>query len=433
MPVPQPVQSDEAFPERCAVAIIGGGIIGAATALELSERGIPVALFEKGEIGCEQSSRNWGWVRKMGRDIRELPLMIESARLWAELDKRIGAATGFTQCGILYLARTEADLGVRERWLDRAKGLNHGSRLLGAKEVKDRLPDLQGSFAGALFTADDARAEPQWVASAITESARAKGATIFTRCAVRGIETSAGRISGIVTERGRVACESVVVAGGAWSRRFLGNIDIEFPQLSVVNSALRTTPMSGPNHSASGVDFAFRKRADGGYTIAHNTINLADLTPDHFRLMRPFFPALVEDWPTIKIRIGRRFLDEASLARKWRLDEVSPFEQVRILDPAPVDFVLDTAVASIKRHMPVFSGMIEAERWAGIIDSMPDVVPVIDNVARIPGLVIASGFSGHGFGIGPGAGRLAAALVTGETPFIDITPFRLDRFGRCAG
>src|SRR5581483_2290577 len=97
-----PVASDTTVPTRADVVVIGGGIIGTSTALELAERGVSVVLCEKGEIGGEQSSRNWGWVRKMGRDPRELPLIIESLRLWEGLNARIGGESGFRRAGILY-------------------------------------------------------------------------------------------------------------------------------------------------------------------------------------------------------------------------------------------------------------------------------------------------------------------------------------------
>ena len=69
-----------------------------------------------------------------------------------------------------------------------------------------------------------------------------------------------------------------------------------------------------------------------------------------------------------------------------------------------------------------------AESWGGVIDVTPDAVPVISAVDTLPGFFIATGFTGHGFGIGPGAGRLMAELVTGETPVVDPTPFRYSRF-----
>src|ERR1700693_609142 len=103
-----PVASDLRLPERADVVIIGGGIIGTCTALFLAEKGHAVVLCEKGRIGAEQSSRNWGWCRTMGRDAREIPLAIESLRLWRDMNLRTGHETGFRQAGIVYLCETES-------------------------------------------------------------------------------------------------------------------------------------------------------------------------------------------------------------------------------------------------------------------------------------------------------------------------------------
>ncbi len=118
-----PVASDEILPPRADVVVIGGGIIGTSAALFLAQKGISVALCEKGHIAGEQSSRNWGWCRKMARDPREIPLIIESLRLWgAELNETVEAETGFRTCGIMYLGETEADLARLETWLEHAQG-----------------------------------------------------------------------------------------------------------------------------------------------------------------------------------------------------------------------------------------------------------------------------------------------------------------------
>ena len=120
------------------------------------------------------------------------------------------------------------------------------------------------------------------------------------------------------------------------------------------------------------------------------------------------------------------------MPRHWALDRASPFEAVRVLDPEPSRPVLDQAQSSIAASFPVFRDMVVAERWGGLIDVTPDAVPVISPVESLPGLIIATGFSGHGFGIGPGAGKLASELATGAAPCVDPTPFRLARFRRSA-
>ena len=139
----------------------------------------------------------------------------------------------------------------------------------------------------------------------------------------------------------------MVLAGGAWSRRFCDNLGIALPQLTVVNSVMRTEPIdTGLTRTCSGGSFTFRKRMDGGYTVTHNHFSVADIVPDSFRLFREFLPALMLDWKGLRLRLGKRFIEEARLKRRWALDEVSPFEKVRILDPEPVNDVLERGGAA---------------------------------------------------------------------------------------
>jgi glycine/D-amino acid oxidase-like deaminating enzyme len=111
------VTSDEVLPAATSVVIIGGGIIGTSAALAIASRGIPVVLCEKGYIACEQSSRNWGWCRQAGRDEREMPLILESMRLWRDMNRRTESETGFRTCGVMYVGESEADEAGFEAWL----------------------------------------------------------------------------------------------------------------------------------------------------------------------------------------------------------------------------------------------------------------------------------------------------------------------------
>jgi glycine/D-amino acid oxidase-like deaminating enzyme len=424
-----PVQSDPSLPARADVVIVGGGIIGTSTALFLAQKGVSVALCEKGHIAGEQSSRNWGWCRKMVRDPRELPLVIESLRLWEGMNQTVEAETGFRNCGIMYLAETPAALARLEGWLDHSREYQLDTTVIDGAEVTKLLPGLAKPWAGALYTPSDGKAEPQKAAPAIAEAARRHGAAVLTQCAVRGIETAAGRVAGVVTEKGRIACQSVVLAGGAWSRLFCGNLGIELPQLKVLGSVMRTERLDGgPEISASGGLFGYRKRMDGGYTVATLGVRTIDLVPDSFRLVSEYLPSVRLHWKKLRFRVGRRFLDEWQTPRRWSLDEASPFEEVRVLDPAADPFVIERARASIAESFPAFRNVRVAESWGGMIDVMPDAIPVISAVNKLPGFFIATGFSGHGFGIGPGAGRLIADMVTGAPPIVDPAPFRLSRF-----
>jgi glycine/D-amino acid oxidase-like deaminating enzyme len=426
----EPVTADPTQPDRTGVVIVGGGIIGVCTAYFLAAKGVPVTVCEKGEIAAEQSSRNWGWCRKMGRDPREVPLAIEAMRLWNDMDRVINAETGFRRSGIVYLCKTRADLEKREAWYDQvARAHQLDTKLITRDQAARILPGLAGAWAGALYTPSDGRAEPGLAAPAIAEAARRLGATILTRCAVRGIETQAGRISGVVTEKGRIACDSVVLAGGVWSSLFCANLGVRLPQLKVLSAVMRTQPVpGGPETSASGTGFGLRKRLDGGYTVANWSDNIAPLVPDSFRFGQDFRPLLKLHRASIRVRLGGPFVKEWRTPRTWSLDAETPFEQTRILDPEPRQDILDKARDAVSAAFPVFHDMTVVEAWGGAIDVTPDAVPVISGVDAIPGFFIATGFSGHGFGISPGAGRLMADLVTGATPVVDPAPYRYSRF-----
>jgi glycine/D-amino acid oxidase-like deaminating enzyme len=424
-----PVHGDAELPKEVDVVVIGGGIIGTSTALELAEQGMRVALCEKGGIGHEQSSRNWGWVRISRRDPREVPLMAESLRIWADLNRRTGRETGFKRAGIVFTCANDQQYEEHERWTRNLEGYQIESRMLSAAEFREKYPGSNLDIKGALYTAGDCRAEPQRAAPAIAEAARERGAHILTECAVRGLQLSGGRVSGVVTERGEIACKAVVLAGGAWSSLFMGNSGLDLPQLRVLNSVLRTKPLEGgPDEAIWASGFALRKRLDGGYTIADGMQNIVDIVPASFRYARQFMPAYKYEWRSLRFRLGGRYFDDARIPRCWSLDEPSPFEYNRVLDPIPSKKMIDGAMARLSKAFPVFKKAEIAQRWGGMIDVTPDAVPVIDKIDAIPGFHLATGFSGHGFGIGPAAGKLMADIVTGKPPIVDPKDFRFKRF-----
>ena len=426
-----PVRFAANLPGRVDVVVIGGGVIGVMTAIFLRQKGLSVLVLEKGRIAGEQSGRNWGWVRQQGRDPAELPIMMESLSIWKRLAAEMGESLGFRQTGVLYLAKTGHEMAGFEAWAEHARAHQLDTRLLTGPETQGMLKGAVAPWQGALYTASDARAEPWTAVPALAQKAEAMGVALREGCAVRALDLAAGRVAGVVTEAGRVACDHVVLATGAWSRLFLGRHGIALPQLSVLASVAATEPMpeifAG---NAADDDFAFRRRADGGYSIApggsqHDFF----IGPDAFRSARAFWPVLRQGIraTTFRPAAPKGFPGAWTTQRHWAEDDQTPFEATRILNPAPNMRTLGRVQDAFARAFPGLGRPKLKSAWGGMIDTMPDVVPVVDH-APLRGLTIATGMSGHGFGIGPGIGRIVADLVTGTRPGHDLSRFRLARF-----
>lgn len=428
-PTIDPVQTSHHLPAATTVVIIGGGIVGLTAALTLAERNIPVVVLEKGRIAGEQSSRNLGWVRKTSRHAEDIPLALAADRLWAKMPERVGADVGYRQAGIMFMGRTETQMGMHENWLRSVQHLSLDSRLLSNREIAAMVPGGKADWAGGIFTPSDARAEPTLASSAIARAAMAKGAIIIENCAVRTLVTAGGRVSGVTTEKGEINCEQVLLAGGLWSRKFLGNLGINLPTLPLTCSVLRTKPLEGPTEIAVGApDFSFRKHKDGGYIITQRGKLDAFLTLDHLLLGQRYLPQLRAQRDFLRISFGKYFFKDLALARRWNADSVTPFERVRVQDPQANPELNQDALRNLRAAWPVFERAEIAAAWAGTIDVTPDSNPVIGPVASIPGLTLATGFSGHGFGTSPAAGQLAADIVSQQSPIIDPTPYRFERF-----
>ena len=415
------------FPRRADAVVIGGGVVGVSAALLLAERGLTVVLCEKGRVAGEQSSRNWGWIRKTGRDPRELPLMIEASALWERFAAETGEETGHARRGVTYLCGDAAELARREVWLEAVRPFQLDSRMLSARETAALLNRDESPFAGALHTPSDATAEPACAVPALARRARALGVAIHEGCAIRALLREAGAVRGVVAERGTIRADRVILAGGVWTRALLENEGLRFPQLAVTASVLRTT--SAPTIAPGGLgatDAAIRRRGDGGYTVARVGAARFDLTPAAFRYLPDFLRSAMAEARTLKFRLGPAFVGPMG-RRRWTAEAASPFERWRVLDPAPDRALLREVFDSAKRLHPQLAGAGIAETWGGMIDVTPDELPVIDAVPGVPGLVVASGFSGHGFGLGPGGALLAAQIATGEAPAVDPTPFRWAR------
>jgi glycine/D-amino acid oxidase-like deaminating enzyme len=422
-----PVRSDAQLPASADVVVIGGGIIGATTAYFLARRGLSVAIVEKGYVGCEQSSRNWGWCRQQNRDARELPLSGVALRLWDELTNAIGRDLGFRRCGLLYATDDPAQLAEWEKWRETARAFDVKTRMLSAADSTAAIPANGRRWLGGVHSVDDGKAEPALAAPMIAAGARALSATIHQDCAARGLETSNGAVSGVITEKGTIRTRAVLCAAGAWASAFCRLSGIDFPQASVRQTALRTKPAPNVGDAIYTPDCALTRRLDGSYTLAISGTATLELTPQGLRYWRPFLPMFLKRLKAVQIGVGRSFVDGPEALGGWHSEPPSRFERMRVLDPGPSARNVAEMMKRVRSRFPALAEVEIDHMWGGYVDFTPDAVPVISGVAERPGLYLAAGCSGHGFGLGPGIGRLAAELIAGDTPCVDPSPFRLSR------
>jgi glycine/D-amino acid oxidase-like deaminating enzyme len=289
-------------------------------------------------------------------------------------------------------------------------------------------PGSTGDWIGGVHSPSDGRAEPSLAGPAIAEAARQRGATIHQDCAVRGLDIQGGKVSGVITERGRLRANAVLCAGGAWSSLFCRRHGVRLPQAGVRSTSFATK--AAPQVTDGGLsvpDVTIRRRLDGGYTVGLGGRGLVELSPQGLLYARQFWPTFKKRRAGVTLGIGRSFFNGPESFARWAFDRPSPFERHRTLDPPADPALVQQGLTRLGDHYPALKGLEVANAWGGLIDSTPDGIPVISAVDSLPGLYLSTGFTGHGFGIGPAAGRLAADLVAGDPPVVDPYPFRYSR------
>lgn len=412
------------------VVVIGGGIVGAATAYYLAKQRTKVVLLEKGSIGNEQSSRAWGFVRQQGRDPAELGLVVEANKIWRDLAKELEADIEWVQSGVLTVAYDDEQLGRYEQWLSTVRDFNLDTRMMSREDVARLIPDMTGSWVGGMYTPSDGHAEPTKVPLALARAAEALGATIYTDCPAHGIELSAGRVSGVVTARGTIKTPVVVCAAGAWSTKIARTIGIDLPQVAVLATAAETEPVRAVTRTAVWTEgCSFRQRPNGRFYVAGGARGGIDLTLDSFRYARHFLPNYLKNRRVFQMRVGSRLLRDIGHAVGFQGDNGLPvFARAGDVEPQPNMKIARASQENFEKLFPSLRPIRLRRVWAGWIDSLPDALPVLGEAGQAEGFLLATGFSGHGFAMGPIVGRVMSELITEGRTSVDISQLSYDRF-----
>lgn len=410
--------------------------MGCAAAYYLSQRGAEVTLLEKGRLGGEQSSRAWGFVRQQNRDPAELPLMVAGNRLWRELSAELEAEIEWRQEGMLSLAHTEEELAHYEQRekLEQAHGVD--SRMVTPETVRKLLPGFSGDVLGGLHTPSDGTAEPEKVSTAFADAARRSGVKMVPYCAVEGLTTRNGRIASVLTEKGEIVTDTVICAAGAHSSRIGRMVGLDLPVRTVRSTVAATAPL--PEITGLGVrggKVSFRQRPNGSVYLALGSQRSADydITLESFRHLRYFLPNYLKNREMLSIHLGKPLLADAwraisARAMPWSKARNHPFAHTVDQEPAANLRLVEESLREFRAFFPNLPEVKIERTWAGMIDSMPDLIPVIGPVREPRGFIFATGFSGHGFAMGPIVGYVLAELVLDGKPSVDLEGLRFSRF-----
>ncbi len=425
------MQTSEQIRKENDVIIIGSGIIGSATAYYLSKRGLRVSLFEKGRLSWEQSSRNWGFVRKQNRGPVETPIAVMGLNLWRELSAELEADTEWVEGGGLSLARTEAEMEPFDEAREISRQYGVDSRILNRKEIEALVPGIQGCIVGGLYTASDGMAHPLKTTRAFCEAAQRLGAHLHTYTPVEGLIVEGEKLVGVCTPKGEARAAYTVCAAGIFSRKLARMVGLNLPARAIRESVAATVPMAPlTNLAIFGRDVCFRQIKNGQIFLSRTNLGSADfdVTLESFRNLLLFLPTFWKHKDLLRVHVGRPLWEDFLRAMPWSETRSRPFDYAVDLEPEVNQKTIKACRQAFMAHFPALGDVALQETWAGVIDSTPDLLPVVGPVEKLPGIFFATGFSGHGFGLGPPMGYLLAEWLTEGKPSLDLRKLRFERF-----
>lgn len=368
---------------KAEVVIIGGGIIGCATAYYLAKMGIQVIVLEGSDhIGNGGSSRNGGGVRQSGRDVRELPLVMYGIKnLWPTLSEELEVDCEYHQDGNLRLGKTEKHREILTRLADNARGVGLDVRMIDGDQVREINPYLSHEVTCASWCPTDGHANPLTTTLGFYKTARKLGVTFITGEQVTGLKVIKGKIRQVITSNHVYEGENVLVAAGLDSREILTTVGVDIPMTNSLLECLVT-----------------------------------EAQPHMFDQMLGTAEA---DFYGHQTKHGSFVFGGSSGLERYNKDNGTPVNSSKT---APC------ICRGIMKYFPDLANAKIVRTWAGWMDASSDGVPSLGTVDEIPGLYVACAFNGHGFGIAPAVGeQLAKLIVTGKTD-VDIQALHYDRY-----
>lgn len=366
------------------VVVIGGGIIGCAISYYLAKRGVSVICLEGADhFGNGGSSRNGGGVRQSGRDPRELPLVMYGIKnFWPTLSEELAVDCEYHQDGNLRLGKTEKHKQILTGLTDRAVKVGLDVKMIDGDEVRSINPYLSDEVTCASWCPTDGHANPLTTTLGYYKTARKLGVHFISGEEVVELKMVKGKLRKVVCASGDVVeGETVVLAAGYESRAIAGTVGIDIPMQKAMLEALVT-----------------------------------EAEPHMFDQMLGTAEA---DFYGHQTKHGSFVFGGSSGLEGYTKDNGTP---VCYSKTAPC------ICRGIMKYFPDLANAKIVRTWAGWMDRCVDGVPVLGDVAEVPGLVLACGFSGHGFGIAPGAADQLAELITTGKTTVDLSDLRYDRF-----
>lgn len=365
------------------VIIVGGGIIGCAAAYYLTKKGCSVLVLEGSkDIGNGGSSRNGGGVRQSGRDPRELPLAMYGIKnLWPTLSEELEVDCEYHQDGNLRLGKTEKHLEILQGLTDRAKACGLDVRMIDGDEVRVINPYLSDEVIGASWCPTDGHANPLTTTLGYYKMARRLGARFITEEPVVALRKIKGHLRQVITKDNVYEGDTVILAAGLGSRDIAATVGIDIPMQPAMLEALVTEaqpPMFDQMLGTAEADFYGHQTKHGSFVFG-GTSGLEGFTKDNHT-------------------------------------------------PVTNSISAPSTCRGIIKYFPVLRDAKIVRTWAGWMDLCADKVPVISTVSEVPGLILACGFSGHGFGIAPAVGTVLSQLALHEPTAVDLHELRYDRF-----